>query len=83
MIQATVSDFHADTLDPAWSIVTNLTGLMSFILEKNNTRTLGSVEDMLREKEKHARDSLELNLMDKIFCEVFPAVVTKIKEKPS
>lgn len=74
-----ISDFHPDTWNPAWSISTILTGLLSFMLE--NTPTLGSVESTLREKQKYARDSLDFNLKNEIFCELFPDVVAEIKEK--
>lgn len=74
-----ISDFHPDTWNPAWSISTILTGLLSFMLE--NTPTLGSVESTLREKQKYARDSLEFNLKNEIFCELFPDVVEEIKAK--
>lgn len=74
-----ISDFHPDTWNPAWSISTILTGLLSFMLE--NTPTLGSIESTLREKQKYARDSLEFNLKNEIFCELFPDVVAEIKGK--
>uniref|UniRef100_H2YAR2 Ubiquitin-conjugating enzyme E2 J2 n=1 Tax=Ciona savignyi TaxID=51511 RepID=H2YAR2_CIOSA len=37
-----ISDFHPDTWNPAWSVGTILTGLLSFMVE--DTPTLGSVE---------------------------------------
>merc|ERR1712227_699048 len=37
-----ISDYHPDTWNPAWSVATILTGLLSFMLEKNPT--LGSIE---------------------------------------
>eukprot|EP00106_Octopus_bimaculoides_P020961 XP_014788403.1 PREDICTED: ubiquitin-conjugating enzyme E2 J2-like [Octopus bimaculoides] len=37
-----ISDFHPDTWNPAWSVSTILTGLLSFMLEKSPT--LGSLE---------------------------------------
>lgn len=74
-----ISDFHPDTWNPAWSISTILTGLLSFMLE--NTPTLGSVESTTREKQKYARDSLDFNLKNEIFCELFPDVVAEIKTK--
>ncbi len=37
-----ISDFHPDTWNPAWSVSTILTGLLSFMVE--NTPTSGSTE---------------------------------------
>jgi ubiquitin-conjugating enzyme E2 J2 len=37
-----ISDFHPDTWNPAWSVSTILTGLLSFMLE--TTPTAGSME---------------------------------------
>ena len=37
-----ISDFHPDTWNPAWSVSTILTGLLSFMLE--STPTSGSTE---------------------------------------
>ncbi|GIY96846.1 ubiquitin-conjugating enzyme E2 J2 [Caerostris extrusa] len=43
-----ISDFHPDTWNPAWSVSTILTGLLSFMVEKNPT--LGSIETSDYEK---------------------------------
>ena len=32
-----ISDYHPDTWNPAWSVATILTGLLSFMLEKSPT----------------------------------------------
>ena len=37
-----ITDFHPDTWNPAWSVSTILTGLLSFMVEKGPT--LGSIE---------------------------------------
>jgi ubiquitin-conjugating enzyme E2 J2 len=74
-----ISDFHPDTWNPAWSIATILTGLLSFMLE--TTPTLGSIETSTQEKRKYARQSMEFNLKDETFCELFPDIVEEINEK--
>lgn len=73
-----ISDFHPDTWNPAWSVSTILTGLLSFMLEKNPT--LGSIQSSDYEKRQLASRSLEFNLKDPIFIELFPDVVDDIKE---
>ncbi|CAG9766524.1 unnamed protein product [Ceutorhynchus assimilis] len=71
-----ISDFHPDTWNPAWSVSTILTGLLSFMLEKSPT--LGSIETADYDKRKFAYRSLEYNLKDSQFCELFPETVEKI-----
>lgn len=72
-----ISDFHPDTWNPAWSVSTILTGLLSFMIEKSPT--LGSIESSEYEKRQLAAQSLEFNLKDKTFCELFPDLVASIK----
>ena len=43
-----ISDYHPDTWNPAWSVATILTGLLSFMLER--APTMGSVETTENEK---------------------------------
>uniref|UniRef100_A0A0K8TQ93 Ubiquitin-conjugating enzyme E2 J2 n=1 Tax=Tabanus bromius TaxID=304241 RepID=A0A0K8TQ93_TABBR len=76
-----ISDFHPDTWNPAWSVSTILTGLLSFMLE--NTPTLGSTKSFAYEKQQLARESIAFNLKNPIFCELFPDIAetcTKILE---
>lgn len=73
-----ISDFHPDTWNPAWSVSTILTGLLSFMLEKHPT--LGSLETSDHTKRQLAAQSNSFNLNDKIFCELFPDIAESIKE---
>ncbi|VDO03692.1 unnamed protein product [Rodentolepis nana] len=74
-----ISDFHPDTWNPAWSVSTILTGLLSFMLE--DTPTMGSVSTSLSEKRQLAKESLEYNMKNPIFVELFPDVVTELQSK--
>ncbi|PNI12246.1 UBE2J2 isoform 9, partial [Pan troglodytes] len=74
-----ITDFHPDTWNPAWSVSTILTGLLSFMVEKGPT--LGSIETSDFTKRQLAVQSLAFNLKDKVFCELFPEVVEEIKQK--
>lgn len=72
-----ISDFHPDTWNPAWSVSTILTGLLSFMLEKSPT--LGSIETSDFQKRQFAMRSLEFNVKDKVFCDLFPDTTEEIQ----
>jgi ubiquitin-conjugating enzyme E2 J2 len=72
-----ISDFHPDTWNPAWSVATILTGLLSFMLERSPT--LGSLESSDAEKRAFAFKSLEFNSKDKIVQELFPELCQEMK----
>ncbi len=73
-----ISDYHPDTWNPAWSVATILTGLLSFMLERSPT--LGSIETSDYEKRSFAARSHEFNLANKTFCELFPEQADKSRE---
>lgn len=54
-------------------------GLLSFMLE--TTPTLGSCESTTYEKRKYARQSLEFNMKNEVFCELFPETCEEINER--
>jgi hypothetical protein len=56
-----------------WSISTILTGLYSFMVEK--TATTGSIETNDATKRKLASESLDWNVKEKMFCNLFPEYV--------
>jgi ubiquitin-conjugating enzyme E2 J2 len=68
-----MSDFHPESWNPMWSVSTILTGLYSFMLE--SAPTSGSVESTAQQKRKLAKRSLEYNVRDKVFCQLFPELV--------
>lgn len=72
-----ITDFHPDTWNPAWSVSTILTGLLSFMLEK--TPTMGSIESSDYQKRCLAAESLEYNIKNKMFAELFPDYVEEIE----
>ncbi|KAK3849177.1 hypothetical protein Pcinc_044056 [Petrolisthes cinctipes] len=74
-----ISDFHPDTWNPAWSVATILTGLLSFMLEKSPT--FGSIETVNYEKRQLSQQSLSFNLKDKVFTELFPEITEAIQNK--
>ncbi|KAL8578283.1 Ubiquitin-conjugating enzyme E2 J2 [Nucella lapillus] len=72
-----ISDFHPDTWNPAWSVSTILTGLLSFMLE--TSPTLGSIETSVYTKRQLAAQSGAFNLKNKIFSELFSEVAEDIR----
>jgi len=74
-----ISDFHPDTWNPAWSVGTILTGLLSFMLE--TTPTLGSIESSEYEKRQYAQASAMYNLKNKTFRELFPELCQELQRE--
>lgn len=74
-----ISDFHPDTWNPGWSVSTILTGLLSFMLE--TAPTAGSIETSEYEKRLLARHSLQYNLADSVFCELFPDIAQEVSQR--
>jgi len=62
-----------------WSVSTILTGLYSFMVE--TAPTLGSIETSTAQKRKFARQSLDFNVRDQMFCKLFPDLVELHKER--
>lgn len=74
-----ISDFHPDTWNPAWSVSSILVGLLSFMLE--DTPTLGSFVSSLRVKRILAMESALFNLKNDTFRELFPSLSKQMFEK--
>ncbi|KAI1793443.1 UBC-like protein [Ganoderma leucocontextum] len=71
-----MSDFHPGSWNPAWSVATILTGLLSFML--SDEMTTGSVTSTDAEKRNYATRSHAWNLQQKRFREGFPEYCTPI-----
>ncbi|KAJ7581001.1 UBC-like protein [Mycena floridula] len=69
-----MSDFHPGTWNPAWSVATILTGLLSFML--SDEMTTGSVTSSDAHKRVFAAKSHTWNLEQPRFKEVFPDYCT-------
>ena len=74
-----ISDFHPDTWNPAWTVASILTGLISFMVE--NTPTLGSIETTTQARRLLAQQSLQFNLNNPIFCSLFPETACYIGDQ--
>ncbi|TCD69117.1 Ubiquitin-conjugating enzyme E2 6 [Steccherinum ochraceum] len=65
-----MSDFHPGSWNPAWSVATILTGLLSFML--SDEMTTGSVTTSDSDKRAYAARSHTWNLEQRRFKEAFP-----------
>lgn len=73
-----MSDYHPDTWNPAWSVLTILTGLLSFMTGDENTT--GSITTTTMVKQKLARDSRQWNLTENLrFVHNFPEIAEQNK----
>jgi len=69
-----MSDFHPGSWNPAWSVATILTGLVSFML--SDEMTTGSVTTSDTEKKVYASRSHAWNLQQRRFRDAFPEYCT-------
>uniref|UniRef100_A0AC34QR81 UBC core domain-containing protein n=1 Tax=Panagrolaimus sp. JU765 TaxID=591449 RepID=A0AC34QR81_9BILA len=68
-----ISDFHPESWNPAWTVSAILMAIMSFMNEK--TMTHGAILSTDDQKIKLAQSSLEFNLNNPLFRRVFPELV--------
>jgi len=71
-----MSDFHPGTWNPAWSVATILTGLLSFMLSEE--MTTGSITTTDAHKRAFAARSHAWNLTQQRFKEAFPEHCTPV-----
>ncbi|KAG7664716.1 UBC6 [[Candida] subhashii] len=73
-----MSDYHPDTWNPAWSVATILTGLLSFMT--GDETTTGSINTSENVKKRLAKDSKNWNNNEnQRFIKQFPEIVMKNK----
>ncbi|KAI5961593.1 UBC6 [Candida pseudojiufengensis] len=73
-----MSDYHPDTWNPAWSVATILTGLLSFMT--GNESTTGSINTSENVKKKLANSSKKWNIKENPrFIKQFPNIVNQNK----
>ncbi|KAJ2081131.1 Ubiquitin-conjugating enzyme E2 6 [Coemansia sp. RSA 988] len=71
-----MSNFHPDTWNPAWSVSTILNGMLSFMVEEE--ATTGSIRASTSDRRALARKSHKINLANKMFRELFPELCTPV-----
>eukprot|EP00878_Enallax_costatus_P035364 GHUV01039399.1.p1 GENE.GHUV01039399.1~~GHUV01039399.1.p1 ORF type:complete len:187 (+),score=93.06 GHUV01039399.1:482-1042(+) len=65
-----ITDYHPESWNPMWSVGTILTGLLSFMYDKQPTT--GSITTSTAEKQRLARESLAFNAKNATFRKLFP-----------
>lgn len=74
-----MSDYHPDTWNPTWSVLTILTGLLSFMT--GTEQTTGSINTSESVKVKLAADSKKYNTNENSrFAAIFPELVAQNKD---
>jgi len=74
-----ISDFHPESWNPAWSVGTILIGLQSFMTDTEITS--GAISTSAAEKKRLATESLAFNMMNPTFRKIFPEFVEKHKHR--
>jgi len=74
-----ISDYHPDTWNPAWTVATIINGLLSFMNE--STPTLGCVNTSDKEKRTLAKKSRAFNLRNVIFCQLFEDLTKELRKE--
>jgi ubiquitin-conjugating enzyme E2 J2 len=80
-ICTSMSDFHPELWRPLWSVRSILIGLLSFFLDEKEPQTFGSVQTSIEEKRRFAITSMQYNMKNPIFNQLFPQFVEKYKQK--
>lgn len=73
-----ISDYHPESWNPAWTVSAVLVGLLSFMTEEQYTT--GSISTSKTQKMTFAKASLDFNLRDSLFVELFPEIVAEITD---
>lgn len=68
-----MTDFHPESWNPAWTVESLLVGLISFMVDDREPLSVGAVEESLEVRRKLAAESVAFNRADATFCELFPA----------
>merc|ERR1719313_3155040 len=65
-----MSDFHAESWNPSWTVEKILIGLMSFMYEES-TESIGSLLESWENRKKYAQESEYFNAQNEIYVELF------------
>lgn len=86
-----MTDYHPESWNPAWSPDSILVGLISFMIDETEPKAVGSLEESAERRRALALNSLAFNLKSAEFRELFPelcgdslaSAVQSAEESPS
>lgn len=78
-ICTTFSAFHQETYTSTWNIMTMMEGMISFMTDRNPERGIGSLITSDEEKTVFAQKSMEWNMGNSLFNDIFPDIKNLLK----
>lgn len=70
-----MTDFHPESWNPAWTVESILVGLISFMVDDSESNSVGAVEASAKARRKFAQASVAFNRADPEFRELFPELL--------
>ncbi|CAK0807414.1 unnamed protein product [Prorocentrum cordatum] len=67
-----MTDFHPESWNPAWTVESILVGLISFMVDERETRSIGAMLEPPEVRQRLAATSAEFNRSSPEFCALFP-----------
>eukprot|EP00421_Protoceratium_reticulatum_P001453 CAMPEP_0168368482 /NCGR_PEP_ID=MMETSP0228-20121227/6273_1 /TAXON_ID=133427 /ORGANISM="Protoceratium reticulatum, Strain CCCM 535 (=CCMP 1889)" /LENGTH=667 /DNA_ID=CAMNT_0008381329 /DNA_START=27 /DNA_END=2027 /DNA_ORIENTATION=- len=67
-----MTDFHPESWNPAWTVESILVGLISFMIDERDPVSFGVLKDSAEARRHFALSSKTFNLSNPDFCEMFP-----------
>jgi len=70
-----MTDFHPESWNPAWSIESMLVGVISFMIDEKDPGSFGALHESPETRRRLAADSVAFNYRDPEFRELFPELL--------
>mmetsp|Transcript_45110 Transcript_45110/g.144060 ORF Transcript_45110/g.144060 Transcript_45110/m.144060 type:complete len:716 (+) Transcript_45110:777-2924(+) len=77
-----MTDFHPESWNPAWTVESLLVGVLSFMLDDRDTTAVGSLKESDEKRRRLARESWAANAGDATFRELFPDFLGQLVARP-
>eukprot|EP00927_Polykrikos_kofoidii_P004611 TRINITY_DN11826_c0_g2_i1.p1 TRINITY_DN11826_c0_g2~~TRINITY_DN11826_c0_g2_i1.p1 ORF type:complete len:689 (+),score=57.57 TRINITY_DN11826_c0_g2_i1:54-2120(+) len=78
-----MTDFHPESWNPAWSIESMLVGVISFMLDESEPTSIGALHESAETRLKLATQSRTFNVENEEFCELFPEWAQALRSTPT
>jgi len=70
-----MTDFHPESWNPAWTVESILMGLISFMIDERDPVSYGAIHETAETRRRLASSSRSFNRSNAAFCELFPELV--------